>query len=559
MTTATVIRQLTLGHDVCDWIETHCVYPSGELMRQPFKLLPWQRDWICELYRCDRDSQLQYRWALLGIPKKAGKSTLVAALGLYHLLGDPNEIDPWVVVAAASDKQADIVFDAAKRMCEYSPSLREATERWRWEIRPKDGTGKMERVAAAAGRLDGKNISFLIIDELHEWNQENWTILTNGTVGRRRAQIVQITTAGWDRESVCYVEYEKGLRIAAGEVQNPSYFFRWYGLPEGADYRNEALWPAMNPSFGVLVYPEQLRDKLLNVPESDWRRYFGNQWVESENLWLPYGTWDACNIGAFDLEPKAATFVGWDGSTKYDSTALLVGQRHEGKTRIKAKVWERPIGANGVPIEDWSIPGAEISEYLRDLWRNKLNVVAIAFDPAFITWLAQDLGNEGLPMIEFPQSDTKMVPATQAVYELVVKGEIEHDGDPVLARHIRNALAVQSYRGGQRIAKKKSRQHVDAAVALLMMVQTMREYEETPHGISLYIPGDIKLGVWMGDRLIAERESLELAHELLRAAGVNIDSRGADEWCGLWATPGGEPLDMICAHGDSYVRRVEKK
>jgi phage terminase large subunit-like protein len=307
---------MTLGHAVCDWIERHCVYPTGEFMGQPFLLLDWQREWIEELYRCDEDGNLQYQWALLGVPKKNGKSSLIAALGLYHLLGDSAEADPWVVVAAASDKQADIVFNAAKRMCEYSPTLRDATIRYRWEIILRDGPGKLERVAASAGKLDGKNISFLILDELHEWNQENWTILTNGTVGRRRAQIVQITTAGWDRESVCYVEYEKGLRIQAGEVQNPSYFFRWYGAPEQADHRNEDEWEDANPSYGSLVTAERLRDKLANVPESEFRRYFLNQWVEVENLWLPAGAWEECLVEEITLRPDVPTFIGWDDKVR---------------------------------------------------------------------------------------------------------------------------------------------------------------------------------------------------------------------------------------------------
>lgn len=483
--------RFSLGNAVCNWIERHCVYPRGAMIGQPFVLLPWQRDWIVELYRCDEYGNLQYQWALLGVPKKNGKSALIAALGLYHLLGDPYESDPWVVIAAASDKQADIVFNDAKRMCESSPTLREATHRYRWEIQPKDGPGKLERVAASKGKLDGKDISFLVIDELHEWAEENWTILTNGTVGRQRAQIIQITTAGWDQESICYTEYEKGRRIEAGEVENPSYYFKWYGAPEGADYRDEAVWASANPSFGALVTVERLRDKVANVPESEFRRYFLNQWVERETLWLPPGAWDACNVGAFALRPDLTTYIGWDASTKYDSTAVVMAQMQEsGKVRIKARIWERPLGPAGQPIEDWSIPGAEIAEYLRDTWRHRLTVEAIAFDPAFITWLAQELGDEGLPMVEFPQSDTQMVPATQAAYELIIKGELEHDGDPVLARHVRSGLAVQSYRGGQRITKAKSNRKIDGLIAMLMAIQTMRTHEAEATGMSVYIPGE---------------------------------------------------------------------
>lgn len=482
-------RTHTLGRAVCEWIETHCVYPRGSMIRQPFRLLQWQRDWIYELYRCDEAGNLQYHWALLGVPKKNGKSTLVAALALYHLLGDPDEADPWVVVAASSDRQADIVFEDAKRMCEYSPTLRDATNRYRWEIRPKEGAGKLERVAASTGKLDGKDISFLVIDELHEWNHENWTILTNGTVGRQRSQIVQITTAGWDQETVCYQEYEKGRKIEAGEVDNPSYFFRWYGAPEKADHRDESGWPLWNPSFGTLVTAERLRDKVQNVPESDFRRYFMNQWVESENLWLPHGAWEAGNIGAFEFDPALPLYVGWDASTKYDSTALVMGQQNDGKIRVKAKVWERPLDPNGNPIEEWAIPQAEVKDVLRTLWRSRESgeVKEVAFDPAFVTWAADELGQEGLPMYEFPQTDGNMVPATAAVYEAVVRGEIEHDGDPVLSRHIRSAVAVMSYRGGQRITKKTAKRKIDAAVALLMCVARLRAPVDDEGGLSVYV------------------------------------------------------------------------
>jgi phage terminase large subunit-like protein len=473
MPTAALERRLTLGADVADWIEAHCVYPTGEKIGQPFRLLPWQRAWLADLYRCDEDGGLQYRWALLGIPKKNGKSTLIAALALYHLLGDPYESDPWAVCAAASDRQADIVFNAAKQMCELSPELRAATDRYRWEIRPKGAPGKLERVAASAGRLDGKNLSLVVVDELHEWNWDNWTILTNGTVGRRRAQVVQITTAGFDEETICYHEYEKGMAIQKGEIENPSYLFKWYGAPDGADHRDPNIWAEHNPSFGELVTYDQLQDKLINVPESEFRRYFLNQWVAAENLWLPGGAWDACENPGCDLIPGEPTYVGWDASTKEDSTAVVAVQRVDEKWRCKAWIWERPRDRDGNPIDDWTVPGAEIANFLRDMWRHQYPVKGIAYDPAFITWLANDLAAEGLPMAEWPQSDTRMIPATQAAYQAIVNGEVEHDGDPNFARHIRNAVAVQTQRGGERITKgSKAKKKIDAAVALLMALAT---------------------------------------------------------------------------------------
>jgi phage terminase large subunit-like protein len=150
----------------------------------------------------------------------------------------------------------------------------------------------------------------------------------------------------------------------------------------------------------------------------------------------------------------------------------------------KAWIWERPIDSNGNPIEDWAIPGAEIANMLRDLWRNKLTVQAIAFDPAFITWLAQELTTEGLPMFEWPQTDNRMVPATQAAYETVIKGILAHDGDPVLTRHVRSAIAVQTFRGGQRITKGKTKRKIDATVALLMALDMLKR-ADPPRGPSI--------------------------------------------------------------------------
>src|SRR5206468_3937609 len=215
MSTAVAPRRLTLGGRAAAWIEEFCVYPSGPMIGQLFKLMTWQREFLNDLYECDENGNLTYRWALLGVPKGNGKSPLVACDALYHLLGDPHEPDPWVVCAAASDKQADIVFNACKTICELSPRLNAATNRYRWTIEKKSGSGKIERVAASNGKLDGKIISKLYMDELHEWTLENWVVLQGGAGKRRRSQVVQTTTAGFDKESVCYREYDKGLRIQA--------------------------------------------------------------------------------------------------------------------------------------------------------------------------------------------------------------------------------------------------------------------------------------------------------------------------------------------------------
>lgn len=473
MTTAVAPKRLTFGNDVIEWIEENCVLPTGENIGQPFLLMDWQKEWIRELYRTDGE-KLQYRWALLGVPKGNGKSPLAAAIALYHLLGDPDIQDPWVVVAAASDKQADIVFDAAKRMCEMSPALAAQTNRFRWEIQLTDRPGKLERVAASGGKLDGKIVSMLILDELHEWTLENWVVLTGGAMKRRGSQIIQITTAGWDQESVCYREFSKGEALAS--QANPTYFVQWYTAPEDMDYRDPETWKLANPSWGELVHEDILADLAINMPESQFRRYRLNQWVESEEYWLPHGAWEAC-AGKVELEEGGVTCIGWDASTTNDSTAVAVVQKKGEKLHVSVRIWARDLLPDGSPDHSWLLPIREVEDHIRDLCR-QYDVRSIAFDPAFITWSASDLEAEGLPMVKMPQTPMRMGPATAAVYQAVIHGNLVHDGGRELTAHVKAAKIHHSRRGEDMLEKQRGGKKIDGAVALAMAVSEAMVTEE---------------------------------------------------------------------------------
>lgn len=508
----------TLGDEVIDWIETHCVFPSGKWIGSPFVLLPWQRAFVRDLYACDEDGNLVYKWALLGIPKKNGKSTLAAALGLHHTLGDPDEVDPWTVCGASSREQADLVFNAAKRMCEISPTLKRNTRLYASVIEPRYGYGKMEKIASARGHLDGKNISLALLDELHEWDREDYEIVTNGTVARERSQIIQITTAGYDLQTVCGEEYLKGRAIERGEVENPTYLFRWYGAGEDEDWRDPAVWERANPSYNVTVTHDAIDDKFHNTRESQFRRYFLNQWVAAESIWIPEHVWnEGIDHDAAALVPGKPTYGGWDASTRRDTTAVCLAQwvddenppgdetpesstalpaqqepapdgadavdiaaqiaealaaflrRNRRRLRVEVRIWSRPLRPDGKPDEDWTLPIEEVEAYVRTAC-TLYDVREIDYDPMFITWSATTLEAQGIPMVEFPQTDSRMCPATQATYELVMRRLLVHNGDKQFSRHVQSTAIANARNGGQRVAKGKARNPMDASVAMVMAV-----------------------------------------------------------------------------------------
>lgn len=454
------------------FIQTHCVLGEGDYFGQPFKLRQWQKAFIYRLYELDEDGHRRYRRALLGLPKGNGKTPLAAAIALYELCG--GRTSPVIPVGAASFEQADLVFGDMKTMCRESPTLSHVTEVFDTEILLREMPGRAYRVAAAAGTNDGQRPTCFISDELHEWtgNKERvHLVLANGTAKRSDSLQLNITTAGYDKDTLLGRLYDYGKQVQNGEIDDPGFLFEWWEAPESLDISTEEgrkkAVKASNPAVGDFVSEEPILSRYHEIPEFEWRRYHLNQWTESNESWLPAGSWQSLE-SKFELVPDIPTFAGVDASTKHDSTAIVLTQWHEDKLRVKARIWERPLGQDGRP-QEWKLPIAEVENYLRQKHKD-LNLQGVAYDPALFERSAQQLETEGLPMIEFPQSDSRVVPACQATYELVLQERLTHDGDQVLARHIASAAAVEARNGGWRLKKSKSKAKMDGAIALVLAV-----------------------------------------------------------------------------------------
>jgi phage terminase large subunit-like protein len=479
----------TRGYDVIRWIEAHCRFTTGQWAGEPFRLLPWQKRLILELFELGPDGRRRYRWAYVQTPKKSGKTETAAALALWFLIGD-GEPSPLVVCAAASDDQADLVFNAAKRMSELSPTLSAVTERYDREILvPSLPGAKLKRVAAAAGTNDGQNISAVIADELHEWTgpkgEAVWNVLTNGTGARRQPMVFQITTPGFDLDTVAGQQYEYALAVQRGEVDDRRFYSFLAGAPDGADWRDPAIWEAANPSYGVTVQREFFEDQAKKKTESVFRRYFLGQWVAAETLWLPIGAWDACR-STVGLDPKLPLYVGIDMASTEDTTAVVMAQNVGERTVVRARFWANPYPHGDSRRHSWHLDVDEVSAYLRELrvrfpepatridGRNRPGP-AFGFDPWAMRYEAERLALEGLSMIEFHQNDARMVPAATTLYDLVVSGRLAHDGDPTLAWHIGNVVPRERGEHSWRITRGSPSRKIDGAIAAAMAVHQAQQ------------------------------------------------------------------------------------
>jgi len=479
MPDGTVREYPTRGQHVIDFIERYCVHTKGRWRSKPFVLLPWEKKLLYELFEIDPvTGRRRYRWAYIEIPKKQGKTELIAAIDVYMLVADGEE-SPEIACAANSDEQADLVFGAAKAMCEMSPDLAALTTCYAKEIVLKENpAAKIARYSATVGTNDGKNLSLVALDELHEFKGPKgeglFNVLTNATGARQEPLVIMITTAGFDLDTVCGRYHEQALKIIKGELSDPEFYARIYAADETLDLEDPAQWERAvaqaNPSLGHTVDLPFYRDQWKRKPREVFVRYFLGIWTRGEKPWLPPGAWHDCAIAPFAFDLQRPIYAGVDASTKKDSTAVVCAQWWDDQLRIKARIWSAPRDPHTGQVADgWRLPIAEVENHIRELHRGG-NLAAVAYDPAFITWMAASLEAEGVAMVEMPQTNTRMCPPTQALYELIIDQRLGHEGDPALARQMGDAVAKQVSGGGQRLVKTHDRRENDGPIALVMSV-----------------------------------------------------------------------------------------
>lgn len=297
------------------FIETFCYHWEGEWAGRPFVLMDWQRDEIVKpLFGWKRrDGTRRYRRAFIFLPKKNGKSTLIAAIQLLLLVMD-QEPGAQVYSAATDRDQARITWECAANMVRVSEDL-SAVLHVRDHISTivyADLKSKLKALSAVPKSQEGRNIHGLAVDELHAWTDRRlWGALRYGGASRRQPLFIVITTAGDDLGSLCYEEYEYASKIRDGIIEMPSYLSVIYEAAKEDDWTDPKTWRKANPGLGVTIWEEELAEMVaeaLSKPASvaDFKRYRLNLWMQAHNPWMEIETWDKCGVEGMRLEDMAA-------------------------------------------------------------------------------------------------------------------------------------------------------------------------------------------------------------------------------------------------------------
>ncbi len=498
----------------CKFIETFCIQSQGEWAGQPLRLAKWQRRIIRDVFGWMRaDGSRLFRTAYLEIPRKNGKSTLSSALALYLLFGD-GEPGAQVYAVAGDREQARIVFGEAKAMAEASPSLARRCRRFKDSIVAPASRSVLRVISAEAYSKHGLNASGIVFDELHvQPNRELYDVLRTSTGARRQPLLIMITTAGWDRTSLCWEQHERSLRTMADPLHDPEHYGVVYGADVEDDWTDPAIWAKANPNLGVTVkldYMKGVYREAETTPglQNGFKRLHLNQWTAQDIRWLDMGLWDGC---AEQIPPDLAgrvCYAGLDLASSNDmaALALVFPPVDEGEPfRVRVRYWvpgdnmQRRVEQTGTPYDVWArqglltaTPGNVIDFEAIQLeilqLGTRFRILEIAFDRWGAIQISQQLAEAGFTMVQFGQGFASMAPPMKEFSRLVALGQIAHDGNAILRWNVDNVQAEQDAAGNLKPSKRKSKGKIDGLVASLMALDRAQRNEAAP---SRYAEGEL--------------------------------------------------------------------
>lgn len=482
-------------------------HTKGPFAGQPFNLRPWQKRIIQQLFKIDRKTgKRERRMCLLMIPRKNGKTEIIAALAIDGLLFD-GEIGAEVYSAAADKDQAALAFNVAAQMIRNDPDLAARCDILDSQKRIVDHkTGSFYRaISAEAYSKHGFNASRVLYDELHAApSRELWDVLTSSTGARAQPLTVAISTAGYDRHSILYELYAHAKKVKENPALDPAFLPVIFEAPVDADWTDEKVWRAANPALGDFRSLDEMRTacaRAREIPaqENTFRRLYLNQWTEQAARWITMASWDACKttIDRAALKGRRC-FVGLDLSSTTDLTAAVAvfpdGDQFDVLPHFfipKERIQQRVI-RDRVPYDQWerdelmtATPGPAVDyDYVRNLlmsWDEEFDVRVVAYDP----WNATDLVNrlekqDGFTCAKVRQGFATLSAPSKSLEKAIVSKRLRHDGHAVLRWNIANMSVESDAAGNIKPSKELSTERIDGGYALVMAIDAMERNDHTP-------------------------------------------------------------------------------
>lgn len=468
-----------------DFCEEHLRHYVGRWKGKPVTFEPFQRDIFAEALSVDADGNWCWDQVAIVIPRKNGKTTMLAAYAVWRLVTADDY--PEILLAAASNKNADRLYGTCAAFVRLSPTLTSLcrVRDHEGEIRRNDGLGVIYKLSSDPARILGYNASLVIGDEIGEWVTPSlkrmWDGLTTGGGAREgEAQLFTISTAGHanDRQDGILgriidtaaasgeVDTRPGLKV----VRNPpakTLVFNYEA--DTLDRFDVEKVKEANPAPWITT-EFLLKKAHSDLSDSAFLRYHACVWAVAESSWLPTGAWAALEQ-PYELPPDGTEVIlGFDGSDRNDSTALVGCTIGDKPHVFVVGLWEKPEDA-----QKWVVPRNEVDVAVHralERWQ----VLELVCDPPGWHREIEEWGERygSTVTLMFPTNRRKlMTEACSRFYTATVNHGLTHDGSPDLARHLANAVVkeyVEPGGVGAYITKehRDSPKKIDLAVAAVI-------------------------------------------------------------------------------------------
>lgn len=481
------------------------IVPSGKGQGKPFKLRPWQKRFVRDVYEPHFGSKRAVRRAILSIGRKNGKTALLAALALVHLVG-PEAIPNGEIYSAANDReQAAQVFKIAAQIVRADPELNKL-------LRVVDSTKHIacfrngsfyKAISAEAGTKHGLNPTFVIFDELAQAKSRDlYDVLDTSMGAREEPLFITISTQSNDPEHILSKLIDDGLN-----AEDPTIVCHLYEVPEDCEtVFDPSVWELANPALGDFRSMEDLMaiaEKAQRMPseEPKFRNLYLNQRVSPTASLISRAEWMAC-AGKVEFEDGEDVYLALDMAGVLDLSALVMVSADDEVSRLIPFFWkpeellrehsDRDFGSGNWRYEEWfkdgylmTTPGrtihpGTIARFIAGL-AERYNVRGLAYDRWKIADLRREFDNigldtfegkdedgNGLRLVSWGQGFKDFTPAIDALERSVVQRELVHPSSPVLNWNMANAVATMDPAGGRKIDKSKARFRIDGAVASAM-------------------------------------------------------------------------------------------
>jgi len=481
---------------ICKFIEL-LPHIKGEWAGRLITLEPWQCFILTTVFGwVDEDGFRRFNTCYIEVPRKNAKSTLSSGVALYGLAAD-GEGGAEVYSAATTRDQARIVFEDAKRMVDRCQGLQQ-----RFGVTSSAHSVYVAPTASSfkalsrdhGGNLDGLNVHFGIIDELHAHKtREVHDVIDTATGARRQPLLWEITTAGFNRAGICYEQRAYLIKVLQRVTDDPEFFGIIYTIDDTDDWADPKSWEKANPNWGISVKPKDIGRKARKAMEmasaqNNFLTKHLNVWVNADTAWMDMRKWEACGDSSLDISDFEGEecYVGIDLASKIDiaSCAILFKKFIENK-------WNYYVfGRNWLPeytieqssnsqYEGWALDGYLvetpgeiidydfIEEYLKQI-SSRFQVVQCAYDPFQATQFSTRMTAADVPMIEVGATVKNFSDPMKEFEALVVSGRFHHDGSPLVTWMLSNVVCHMDKKENIFPNKEFPANKIDWVIAVIM-------------------------------------------------------------------------------------------